>query len=165
MKKSWLLGVVALVVVLGGVVAWTILRPSDEAKIRKVLERLVHAVEPRPNANPVFELGRVKGEFSEILTERVEVSIPDIGGVPSGRNELAQAAVAAGGRFGVGDLELSVSEIKLDEAHTRADVDSIVRMKRQGSALTREERRVHFSLRNDDGWRVTSVNVSAAATR
>jgi hypothetical protein len=164
-KKSWIIGAIALVLVLGGGIGWTVLRPSDEAKIRKVLDRLVHAVEPRPNANPIFEMGRVKGEFGELLTERVEVSIPDIGGVPSSRNELAQAAVAAGSRFGVGDLELSVSEIKLDDAHTRADVDSIVRMKRQGSAFSREERRVHFSLRNDDGWRVTSINVSAASGR
>ena len=162
--KKWLVTAAILLVTIG-VVVYVVVAPSEEQKIRKVVQRLARTVEPHPSANPILEFARIKSEFDELLTERVEVAIPELCDIPSARKDLAQAAVQAGSRFGVADIELIDIVIKVDDAKLRADVDTTASFRRSTSALSREERRVHFSLRNDDRWRVSSINVSAASPR
>jgi hypothetical protein len=157
--KKWLIPAV-LAVVTAVVVAVVVLMPSEEQKVKKTIERLALTVAPRPQANPAFELARINDAYKDILADRVEISIPEVpSGIPGSRRALAELTMTMGARYGEADVDVSDVTVKLDDSKTTAQVDCTAELRERGGSR-REKRRVHFALRNDDHWRITSINVA-----
>jgi hypothetical protein len=159
--RRFLVPLIAALVTLS-VVLVIVLAPSEEDRIRQVLTRITLAVAPRAQPNPIGDYARISDTFKETLAERVEITVPELPTLPSSRAELAQGAMQGGARLGPSDMRLTNIEVKLDESKTSAKVDAVVLIRPKTQGRSPAKRRVHFSLRKDDTWRVYSINVAEA---
>lgn len=161
MKK----GAVALAcVVAAAIVVWlTFFRATEEEKVRQTLGRLVKAVMVKEGDNILSRTGRIKSELAEIVDDNVRVDVPDLGISTTGRQKLVEKAAQAGLVFTSADCELTNTKIAIDAAETTAKVDAVALFTGVRGAERRVDRRdVHFLLRNDGGWKVTTIDVRAA---
>ena len=157
--KKWVIpaACAAITAIVVGVV---VLVPTEEDKVKKTVERFAKAVEPHPQANPAFELGRINDTFKDVLADHVEISVPEIPQVPSDRKQLAALAMQGGARYGEVDIGISDVTVKLDEGKTTAQVDCTAELREKGGRARKDKRRVHFFLRNDDHWRIATIHVA-----
>lgn len=145
------------------VLGFTLLRPSEEERIRKVIDRLAVAVSVKPNDNVLIRMGRIKSELKETVTEDVHVDVPDLNIRVSNRAQLAERATQAGLVFQSAQCTFVGMTIKVeDEAQVaKADALAVVTGER-GGARRVDKRSVHFLLRKDGDWRVTTIDVAPA---
>lgn len=143
------------------VVLWfTIFRPSDEARIQKTLDRLAKAVSVKADDNVLARAGRLRSELKEITTDDVSVDVPEISLRVFGREKVVDGATKAQMVFNSAAVELTGMTIKIDDAKTMAKADGIAFVTGdRGGERKIDKRDVHFLLRNDDGWRVTTIDV------
>ena len=160
--KKWTLaagGAAAAVLALG----LTLFRPSEEDRIRKVLDRFANAVEVKANDNIVARAGRVKSELRETVADDVHVDVADLDVRVSNRAALADSATKASLVFPSARCDLTGLNIKVDDNATTAKVDAlaIVTGELRGAKKV-DNRPVHFLLRKDSGdWRITTIDVAA----
>jgi hypothetical protein len=161
MTKKWLIpAICALVAVV--VVAIVVFTPTEEDRVKQAVTRFAKVVEPRPNENPAFALGRINDTFKEVLDDRVEIAVPELPEIPADRKSLAQLAMQGGARYGEVSIEVSDVRVKIDEGKTRAQVDCVAELREKGGQGRRDRRRVSFGLRNGDRWRITSIHVATS---
>lgn len=155
------LGIGAACALVAAVVLWfTIFRPSDEARIQKTLDRLAKAVSVRANDNVIARAGRLRSELKEVASDDVSVDVPDVSLHVSGREKVVDGATKAQMVFNSAAVELTGMTIKIDDAKTVATADGLALVTAdRGGERKIDKRDVHFLLRNDDGWRVTSIDV------
>jgi len=160
--RKW--GIVAACALLALVVVGiTVLRPSEEDRIRKVLERFTHAVAVRTDDQPLSRLGRIRSETKETVTDDVFVAVPDLGIRVVGRSALADSAAKAGVVFQSADCVLTGTTIKIDESATTAKVDALaVVTGSRGGERKVDRRPVHFLLRKDESWKITTIDVATS---
>jgi len=165
LEKKHVVPAICALVAVGGV-AYIVTRPSDEAQIKKTIARLTDAVAPHPNEqNIIGTVARISGVFKETLTERVEISLPEVRDLPSARADLAKAAAQVSVHYPTATLSVDCAKIAVAEDKITARGDCEVTLRDDRDGPREDKRRVNFGLRKDDGWRVTSINVAERQPR
>lgn len=160
-KKKWAI-LVACVIVAAIAVGLTLLRPSEEDRIRKVLDRFTKAVEVKPDDNLLSRTARLKSELKATVVDDVYVDVPDMSIRVTGRAALVENATKAGLVFQSAECTLTGTTIKVDEAATTAKVDALaVVTGDRGGERKIDKRSVHFLLRKDGDWRIASIDVAS----
>jgi hypothetical protein len=160
--KKW--AIVAGCAAVAAVALWlTVYRPSEEDRIRKVLDRFAKAVAVKENDNIIARAGRVNSELKETVADDVYVDVDDFNVRVTNRKDLAENATKAGLMFTSADCELTSMTIKVDDSATTAKVDALalVTGSRNGERKV-DKRPVHFLLRNDGSWKITTIDVGTA---
>jgi hypothetical protein len=159
--KKWAI-VVAGCLAVAAVALWlTVFRPSEEDKVKKVLERFTKAVAVKPDDNIIARTGRLKTELKETVSDDVFVVVPDLNIRTTSRPALVEGATKAGLVFQSAECDLTSMTIKVDDSATSAKVDAlaVVTGSRQGERKI-DKRPVHFLLRKDGDWRITTIDVA-----
>lgn len=159
--KKWVIvaACAALAVIVLGV---TVFRPSEEDRIRKVLTRFTAAIAVKPDDNPLARMGRIKSTLKETTTDDVFTTVPDFNVRIADRASLAENAGKIGMVYQTADCELTGMTIKVDESATTAKVDALaVVTATSGGERKTDKRGVHFLLRKDGDWKITSIDVAS----
>ncbi len=162
-ERRWV--VAAGCAVVAAIVIWlTLFRPSEEDRIKATLSRLVKAVMVKEGDNILSRTARIKSELKDAVDDDVRVDVPDLHIRVTGRQALVEKAAQAGLFFTSADCELVGSRIQIDESATMAKVDTTAVFTGVRSGERRVDRRdVHLILRKDGDWRVSTIDVRAAA--
>lgn len=154
MKKSWVAAACALVA--GVVLYFTVFRASEEDRIRDVVTKFVKANEIKKDDNPLGRMARLNTVFKDTVDDDVRADVAEVGIAVTGRKKLAEDATKAAAMFSEATLDVADLKIKIDDSKTTAKADCTVTMK---SADRTDKRDVHFLLRNDGGWKITTLDV------
>jgi hypothetical protein len=164
--KLW--GVVAASVGLAAIVlGFTWLRPSEEERVRLVLQRFARVVAVKPSENVITRAGRVKSELKELVADDVYA---DVSGAPvrvTNRVDLTEKVMSAPAMFSSAECELTNIVIKVDDSAMSAKVDATARLtgnRTRDGERNADSRGVHFLLRNDGGWKITTIDVAGPKT-
>jgi hypothetical protein len=162
--KKW--AIVAGCAAAAAVAVWlTLFRPSEEDRIRKVLDRFAKAVQVKPDDNILARTGRLRSELKDTVTDDVYVDVSDLNIRVTNRAALVENAATAGVVFQSADCSLTGMTIKVDENATSAKVDATAVVTGERGGERRVERRpVHFLLRKDGDWHITTIDVAGART-
>jgi hypothetical protein len=160
--KKW--AMVAGCAAVAAVALWlTVFRPSEEDRIRKVLDRFSKAVAVKQDDNILARAGRVKSELKETVADDVYVDVADFSVRVTNRKDLADNATKLGLLYNSADCELTSMTIKVDESATTAKVDALaVVTGERGGDRKLEKRPVHFLLREDGTWKITTIDVATS---
>ncbi len=160
--KKW--GIVAGCAVAAAVVLWfTFFRPAEEDRVRKVLDRFAKAVAVKSDDNILSRAGRLRSELKETVTDDVHADVSDVNIRVTSRAALVEDATKAGLVFQSADCSLTGMTIKIDADATSAKVDALaVVTGMRGGERRVEKRPVHFLLRKDGDWRITTIDVAPA---
>ena len=113
--------------------------------------------------NLLTRTARIKSELSEVVDDDVRVDVPDLHLSSTGRAAVVEKSAQAGIVFTSADCELTGMKIQLDEGGSTAKVDALaVFTGVRGGERRVDKRDVHFLLRKDGQWRVTTIDVRAA---
>lgn len=141
---------------------FTVFRPSEEDRVRWTLERFVKAVAVKQDENPLARMGRLKNVSKETTTDDVFVSVPDYDVRIANRIALVDNAGKIGLLYQTAECELTGMTIKVDEAATTAKVDATAIVTGSVGGERRVDKRgVHFLLRKDGAWKISSIDVAA----
>jgi hypothetical protein len=160
--KKW--AIVAGCLAAAAVALWlTVFRPSEEDKVRKVLDRFAKAVAVKQDDNILARMGRLKSELKETVADDVYVVVPDLNIRVTSRATLVENAAKAGLVFQTADCDLTSMTIKVDDSATTAKVDALALVTgTRGGERKVDKRPVHFLLRKDGEWRITTVDVATS---
>jgi hypothetical protein len=160
--KKW--AIVAGCLAAAAVALWlTVFRPSEEDKVRKVLDRFAKAVAVKQDDNILARMGRLKSELKETVADDVYVVVPDLGIRVTSRATLVENAAKAGLVFQTADCDLTSMTIKVDDSATTAKVDALALVTgTRGGERKVDKRPVHFLLRKDGDWRITTIDVATS---
>lgn len=160
--KKW--AIVAACAAVAAVALWlTVFRPSEEDRIRKVLDRFTKAVAVKQDDNILSRAGRVKSELKETVADDVYVDVADFNVRVTNRKDLADNATKVGVLYNSADCELTSMTIKIDESATTAKVDALaVVTGERGGERKIDKRPVHFLLRKDGTWKITTIDVATS---
>jgi len=159
--KKWAI-VAACAAVAAIALYFTVFRPSEDDRVRKVLARFAKAVTVKPDDNILARAGRLNTELKATVSDDVFVVIPDLNIRVASRVALSENATKAGLVYQSAECDLTGMTIKIDDAATTAKVDAlaVVTGSRAGDRKV-DKRPVHFLLRKDDGdWRITTIDVA-----
>ena len=161
LRPATLLGIAALVV-LASIGTYLLVRPSAESQIRSALVHTLEAVSAKTGDTPISRLARIRGVFADTMTEFVHVHVAELRVDVTGRTKLADAAVQAGLAYQDAHVDLLRCDVTIDPAKQNAQVEAtvIVRGQRGGSEQL-EQRDLHAVFRHEEGWRISSIEVSA----
>jgi hypothetical protein len=161
MKKWVVAGACAAIAVV--VLVVTLTRPSEEDRIRQVLERFAKAVAVKADDNILARAGRVKSELKETVADDVYVDVADLNIRVTTRQSLADSATKAALAFSSADCELTNMNIKVDDSATTAKVDALALVTGlRGGERKIDRRPVHFLLRKDGSWKITTIDVATS---
>jgi hypothetical protein len=160
--KKW--AIVAGCLAAAAVALWlTVFRPSEEDKVRRVLDRFAKAVAVKQDDNVLARMGRLKSELKETVADDVYVVVPDLNIRVTSRATLVEDAAKAGLVFQTADCDLTSLTIKVDDSATTAKVDALALVTgTRGGERKVDKRPVHFLLRKDGEWRITTIDVATS---
>jgi hypothetical protein len=160
MKKWTVAGACALI---ASVVVWvTFFRASEEDRIKQTLGRLVKAVMVKEGDNIITRTARIRSELKEVVDDDVRVDVPDLLIASTGRAAIVEKAAQAGVMFTSADCDLTNMKVAVDDSASTAKVDALAVFTGVRGGDRRVDRRdVHFLLRKDGQWRVTTIDVRA----
>ncbi len=162
-KRSRALVAASCVLVFAIALWFTFFRASEEDKVRRTLDRFVEVVRVKPGDNLLARAGRLRSGFKELVSEDVHVDVPDLGIRLTSRDKLAEGATAAAAAYTSADATLTNVRIRIDESNTTAKADVLLLMTAERGGDRRVDRRdVHFLLRNDDGWKITTIDAAGS---
>ncbi len=145
-------------------VSFLLLRDSAEQQIVKAFTRSAQTVAVKSGDTPVSRLARINGVFSETMGDYVSVSVGELGIAVSGRRRAAEAGAHAGSVYQSAQVEILRTDVRIDESKKNARLTASVAVSGSvGGERRLDTREVNAVLRNDDGWRITSVEVLPAA--
>ena len=160
-KKLGIVAACALVAVV--TLYFTVFRPSEEDRVRWTVERFVKSVAVKQDENPLARMGRLKGAAKETTTDDIFVSVPDYNVRISDRIALVDNAGKIGLLYQTAECDLTGITVKIDEAATTAKVDATAIVTGSVSGEKRVDKRgIHFLLRKDGDWKITSIDVASA---
>jgi hypothetical protein len=136
-------------------------KPSDEELIRAKLDRLAEVVSFSDGAgNPVFRAARLDGEFADLFTEDVRISIPELSSVAQGRRPLAGLAARGSSYAQSLDVDFQDVDVQLIGGSSAAQVKAVASLTAQrGGRLQQDRRRVGFGFTKRDGdWLIDAVS-------
>jgi hypothetical protein len=146
--------------VAGVALYFTFFRDTDEERIKKVLSRFAKVVSVKADDNVLSRTGRLRSELKTVVDDGVRVTVPELNVRSSGRKQLEDDAARAGLAFSEAECEFGSVAIKLDEGATFATVDAIAVVTGvRGGERKVDRRDVHFLVRKDGDWKITSIDV------
>lgn len=162
--KKW--AIIAGCVAAAAIVLWfTLFRPSEEDRVRKVLDRFAKAVAVKRDDNILSRTARLRSELKATVTDDAYVDVSDLDIRVTSRAALVEDATKAGLLFQSADCSLTGMTIKIDESASSAKVDALAVVTGERGAERRVDKRpVHFLLRKDGDWRITTIDVGPART-
>lgn len=135
---------------------------SPEDQIRKTLNELAKIVSVKEGDTLLSRTARLRSRLKDVVDDDVSVSVAELGVDAHGRHKLEEDAAKAGLVFQTADCVFAKLAIKLDEPKTFATVDGVALVTAlRGGERKVDERAVHFLLRKDGDWRVTTIDVAA----
>jgi hypothetical protein len=160
-RRNVLIG--AAIVVVASVL-WTLLaRPSEEERVKQTLARFAKVVAIKANDNVLARAGRLRAGCKELLDDMVRVDVEGLALHVSSREAFVDGATKAGLVWTSADAEVAAAEVRIDEAVTTAKVDATVVVTGvRGGERRIDRRRVHFLLRKDGVWKISTIDVAAA---
>jgi len=160
--RKW--AIVAACAAAAAIALWlTVFRPSEEDRIRQVLERFAKAIAVKPDDNILARAGRLRSELKETVADDVYVDVSDLNIRVTTRQSLADNATKASVVFTSADCELTGMTIKVDDAATTAKVDALALVTGdRGGERKIDKRPVHFLLRKDGTWKITTIDVATS---
>jgi hypothetical protein len=128
-----------------------------------VLDRFAKGVAVKTDDNILARAGRVKTELKETVADDVYVDVADLNVRVTNRQALAEAAMKASMVFTSADCELTSMTIKVDDSATTAKVDALALVTGvRGGERKIDKRPVHFLLRKDGTWKITTIDVASS---
>lgn len=158
--KRW--GVALACALLGLVASYiTLFHRSDEDAIREAVAEVVSAVEVKQDDNVLSRNGRLKTKLKPVVDDDVRVEVSELNASVRGRAKLVEEATKLGLVYTSASCALVGTTISMDEGHTTAKLETtaIVTGLRGGERRT-DKRDVHFLLRKDGTWRITTIDVA-----
>ncbi len=165
LPRRGVLGAAGALVV--GIVAYLVLRPDDESRIRSKLKALAAALQIKEadmQVNPIGRMAHVSGAFEPLFEPDVRASVPDVPLLEGGRRGLISAVTAAPGYVRTLDVDFDDVTVKLNASATSAAVGAIasVKMTDRNGRVRDGKRAVDFQFVRPDGeWRITTATVWA----
>lgn len=153
--------VLACAVVASVALYLTFFRSSDEDRIRKVLGELTKVVAVKEGDTIISRTARVRSGLREIVDDDVRVNVAELNIDVRGRAKLEEDAIKVGLLYQSADCDLTSISIKLDPQATVATVDAVALVTgSRGGERRVDKRDVHFLLRKDGDWRITTIDVA-----
>jgi hypothetical protein len=147
-----------------GAVGWAVLgSPDDDEVIRSQLHRLAETVAIHEGENVLLRRARLDSAFSDLVSENVSASLPELGAPVRGRAALVGLATAAGLRANNASLRYVSMELQLNAKIGVAHADTHVAVLAAGGreGLQGTERNVQFELIFRNGtWLIDGILVS-----
>jgi len=110
--------------------------------------------------NIITRTARIKSEMKDIVDDDVRVDVPDLAISSTGREKIVEKSAQVGMMFSSADCDLTNMHIQVDESATTAKVDALALFTGvRGGDRRIDRREVHFLLRKDGPWRVTTIDV------
>jgi hypothetical protein len=160
MTRRWLVAL-ACAVVASVALYLTFFRSSDEDRIRKVLGELAKVVAVKDGDTIISRTARVRGGLEGIVDDDVRVNVAELNIDVRGRAKLEENAIKAGLLYQSADCALTSVSIKLDPQATVATVDAVALVTASRGGERRVDKRdVHFLLRKDGGWKISTIDVA-----
>ncbi len=151
------------VVALASSVTFLVTRPSEEQRVVATLRRLVTIVSVKDGDTLFSRAGRIRSGAKEIVDDGIRVDVPDLNVRVTGREPFVDGATKAGLVYQSASAEIVSVDVLLDEAKTTAKADAVVVVTGlHGGDRRLDKRRVHFLLRKDGDWKVTTIDVATA---
>ena len=162
MKKPSLIGL-ACAVVAGIAIYFTLSRPSDEDRIKKVLSDFAAIVTVKPNDTILSRTARLRSRMPEVVRDDVAVRIDELHVDLRGRQKLEDDAAKVGLMYQDAECTFINTKIEIDPAATFAKVDTtaLVTAKAGGDRKI-DKRSVHVLLRKDGDWKIDTLDVAPA---
>lgn len=160
--KRW--GVVAVCVLVGAVALWlTLFRASDEDKVKTVLSDFAKIVAVKDGDTILSRTARLRSKLEGVVEDDVLVTVPELHVDVRGRRKLEDDAARAGALYQSAHVEIVTQTLTIDPAGTVATVDATALVTAVRGGDRRIDRRdVHFVLRKDGGWKISTLDVSPA---
>lgn len=160
-KRGVLVGI-ACAVVAAVVLVVTLLRPSEEDRVKKTLDRFAKVVAVKSDDNVLARAGRLRSGLAEIVDNDVRVDVPDLAMRFTGRDKLVEGAMKAALLYSSADCQLTSVSVVIDESATTAKADALAIVTGiRGGERKLDRRNVHFLLRKDGDWRITTIDVAS----
>lgn len=152
----------ACAVVALAVLVVTLTRPSEEERVKRTLDRVAKVVAVKTDDTVLSRAGRLRSGLKELVDDDVRVDVPDLSMRVTGRDRLLDGAMKAALVYSSADCELASVTVQLDPSATtaKADATAIVTGARGGERKV-DRRNVHFLLRKDGDWRITTIDVAS----
>ncbi len=160
MTKKW--AVVAGCVLVASVALWlTFFRASDEDRIRKTIGELAQIVSVKDGDTLLSRMARLRSRLKDVVEDDVRVNVDEMNIDVRGRQKLEEDAARAGLMFQSADCAFTNVTTKVDPGGVIATVDAtaLVTANRAGERKV-DKRDVHFLLRKDGDWKISTIDVA-----
>jgi len=138
----------------------TFFRASDEDKIKKCLSDFAATVEVKEGDNIISRTSRMRSKMKDTVADDVTVNVEELHIDVRGRTKLEDDAAKAGLMYAKASVEFTGTKLKLDQGGNVATVDATaVVTANKGGERQADRREVHFLLRKDGDWKITSMDV------
>jgi hypothetical protein len=160
MSKRW--GVIAGCLVVAGVAVWlTLFRASEEDRVRATLNELAKIVAVKEGDTLLSRLARLRSRLPEVVDDDVRVNVAELRIDVTGRRQLEEDAAKAGLVFQSADCAFTNLTIRVDPGGVLATVDGLALVTaNRGGERKVDERDVHFLLRKDGDWKISTIDVA-----
>jgi hypothetical protein len=136
-------------------------RSSDEERIRAVLVELARIVSVKEADTVLSRTARVRGGVKNLVDPDVRVNVAELGLDVRGLRSFEEDAIKAGLMYQSADCDFTSVAIKIDEARTTATADAALLVTaNRGGERKADRRDVHFLLRKDGDWKITTIDVA-----
>jgi hypothetical protein len=136
-------------------------RASDEDKVRRTLDDLATIVAVKDGDTLLSRLGRLRSRMKDVVEDDVRVNVAELNIDVSGRKKLEEDAAKAGLMFQSADCAFTNLTIRVDPGGTIATVDGLALVTaNRGGERKVDKRDVHFLLRKDGAWKVSTIDVA-----
>lgn len=136
-------------------------RTSDEERIKKTLSELAAAVAVADGDTLLSRGARIKGGLKDLVDDDVRVNVPELSVDVRGRPRLEEDAMRVGVLYRNATCEWSSVSVKVDPDGTVATADAVAIVTATSGGERRADRRdVHFLLRRDGTWKITTIDVA-----
>lgn len=162
MRKPSLIGL-ACMLVAGIAIYFTLTRPSDEDKIKKVLSDFAAIVTVKPDDTIISRTARLRSKMKDVARDDIAVRVDEMHVDIRGREKLEDDAAKAGLMYSDASCTFINTKIEIDPAATFAKVDTtaLVTAKAGGDRKV-DKRAVHVLLRKDGDWKIDTLDVASA---
>lgn len=161
MNRKLLVGL-ACAVVAAVALYFTFFRSSDEERIRKALNDFASIVMVKEGDTILSRMARLRSRLKDVVDDDVRVDVAELSMNIRGRTKLEDDAAKAGLMFQSADCAFSNLAIRIDPAGSMATVDGVALVTAsRGGERKVDKRDVHFLLRKDGDWKMTTIDVAA----
>ncbi len=142
----------------------TFFRASDEDKIKKCLSDFGKIVEVKEGDTIISRTSRMRTKMKDVVDDDVSVNVEELHIDVRGRTKFEDDAAKAGLIYTTASVEFVGTKLKLDQGGNVATVDTTaVVTANRGGERQADRRDVHFLLRKDGDWKITSIDVMRAS--